>query len=427
MEIKTKVIPKDVFCTKVATTELFNSEPLAVACADIDGLMQKGDTCVLVTGEQGVGKSAMLDKLHPLLDQKLVTARASGGANNAAEFLSTILKSFGFQDFEGHTEEYRHILRAFIRHEATHSSKPVLIVDDADQIKPEVLFELCSLLGMQINGTKAVNLLLAGRPEVESALDCEELSLVWKSITVRSQFTGMGEMETADYVAHRLHTSGLHGDELFCDSVIPSIYRYTGGVPGLINRLCDSCLTALAKEEGDQVDEKVVKAAITELELTPRAVRSENERNKKVLADAAVGKDNAPRVVLSFEGRLLGVYTLDKERVTIGRHHFNEICIDSTAISRHHAQFLVNGKGVYLIDLNSTNGTFVNFKQVEQKLLRNSDIIAVGKHRLKFTEARNIRPADYSEQEQAKANAETMVLPVAGGSNQELPPIKRVK
>ena len=118
------------------TAELFNSEPLAVACADIDGLLQKGDTCVLVTGEAGVGKTSVLDKLHPLLDRQLVTARVSGSLPSAGEFLCAALKSFGFDAFDGHPEEYRHILRAFIRHEATHSIKPVLIVDDAqEQVK----------------------------------------------------------------------------------------------------------------------------------------------------------------------------------------------------------------------------------------------------------------------------------------------------
>ena len=426
MEIKTKVRPEvSVFERTVSAPDLFNSESLAVACADIDGLMQKGDACVLVSGEPGVGKSAMLDKLHPLLDQRLVTARASAAAANAGEFLGEILKSFGFQDFDGHTEEYRHILRAFIRHEATHSSKPVLIVDDAEQIKPEVLFELCSLLGMQINGARAVNLLLVGRPDVEQSLAIDELSLVWKSITVRTQFTGMGEMETAEYITHRMHLSG-RDTGAFSDTVVAPIYRYTGGVPGIINRLCETCLGQMKEAGAKQVDERIVKAAVNQLELTPRAVRSENERNKKLLADAAVGKDNAPRVVLSYEGRLLGVYTLDKERVSIGRHHFNEICIDSTAISRHHAQLLVNGKGVYLIDLNSTNGTFVNFKKVEQKLLKNSDIIAVGKHRLKFTEARNIRPSDNDDTIDELSTTDTMVLPGAEIQG-DIPPIKRVK
>lgn len=426
MEIKHKVRSEvGIFDKKVAAPDLFNSESLAVACADIDGLMQKGDACVLVCGEAGVGKSAMLDKLHPLLDQRLVTARASGAAANAAEFLGQILKSFGFQDFEGHAEEYRHILRAFIRHEATHSNKPVLIVDDAEQIKPEVLFELCSLLGMQINGARAVNLLLVGRPDAEQCLEVDELSLVWKSITVRSQFTGMGEVETADYITHRLHLSRQDTAD-FPEGVVAPIYRYTGGVPGLINRLCDTCLGYVKETGAKQVDEKIVKTAVSNLEFTPRAVRSENERNKKLLADAAVGKDNAPRVVLSYEGRLLGVYTLDKERVSIGRHHFNEICIDSTAISRHHAQLLVSGKGVYLIDLNSTNGTFVNFKQVEQKLLRNSDIIAVGKHRLKFTEARNIRPSEDDDTIDELSTTDTMVIPDAE-LKRDIPAIKRVK
>lgn len=411
------------FVGPVDVSDLFNSEPLAIACADIDGLLRQGDTCVLITGEQGVGKTAMLDKLYPILDRSLVTARVSAKNSNSASFLGSVLKSFGFDEFEGHTEEFRHILRAFIRHEATHSNKPVIMVDDAQDMQPDVLFELNSLVSMRINGVRAVNLLLIGQPNCEDALDIPELPEVWRSITVTSQFKGLCEVETAGYLSHRLQLAGMPDVALFPPEVIPSVFRYTGGIPSLINRLSSVCLQKLQECEASRVDTDMVKEAIAALSLTPRAVRSESERNKRLIADAAVGKDNAPRVVLSYEGRLLGVYTLDKERVSIGRHHFNEICIDSTAISRHHAQLLVNGKGVYLIDLNSTNGTFVNFKPVEQKLLRNSDIIAVGKHRLKFTEARNTRPVLETEPESAE---DTLLM--AGNSLEDThPPIKRVK
>lgn len=86
----------------------------------------------------------------------------------------------------------------------------------------------------------------------------------------------------------------------------------------------------------------------------------------------------------SLDGKLLGEFTLDKERITIGRRPTNDIHIDNLAVSGEHAMILTLGKDSFLEDLNSTNGTMVNQKLIKKHVLQHNDVIEFGKYQLKF-------------------------------------------
>jgi pSer/pThr/pTyr-binding forkhead associated (FHA) protein len=91
-----------------------------------------------------------------------------------------------------------------------------------------------------------------------------------------------------------------------------------------------------------------------------------------------------PKLVISLDGLMLKEVQLTKERTTIGRRPYNDIVIDNLAVSGEHAVANIVGMDVFVEDLNSTNGTYVNGKAVKKQLLANSDIVEIGKYKLKF-------------------------------------------
>jgi pSer/pThr/pTyr-binding forkhead associated (FHA) protein len=91
------------------------------------------------------------------------------------------------------------------------------------------------------------------------------------------------------------------------------------------------------------------------------------------------------KLVLSFQGVMIREYPLDRPILTIGRHEDNDIVIDHMGVSGRHARVAVDGQSVILTDLQSTNGTFLNGRRVEQGELRPNDWIAIGRHILTFT------------------------------------------
>jgi pSer/pThr/pTyr-binding forkhead associated (FHA) protein len=91
-----------------------------------------------------------------------------------------------------------------------------------------------------------------------------------------------------------------------------------------------------------------------------------------------------PKMIVSIDGVVIKEVQLTKDRTTLGRRPYNDIVIDNLAVSGEHAVLQMTGNEVYLEDLNSTNGTYVNGKAAKKQLLQNADVIEVGKYKIKF-------------------------------------------
>lgn len=91
-----------------------------------------------------------------------------------------------------------------------------------------------------------------------------------------------------------------------------------------------------------------------------------------------------PRMILSIDGVVVKEVQLTKDRTTLGRRPYNDVVIDNLAVSGEHAVVQITGNEVYLEDLNSTNGTYVNGKAIKRQLLQDSDMVEIGKYRIRF-------------------------------------------
>ncbi|WP_298930556.1 FHA domain-containing protein [uncultured Ramlibacter sp.] len=91
-----------------------------------------------------------------------------------------------------------------------------------------------------------------------------------------------------------------------------------------------------------------------------------------------------PKMIVSIDGVVIKEVQLSKDRTTLGRRPYNDIVIDNLAVSGEHAVLQMMGNEVYLEDLNSTNGTYVNGKAVKKQLLQNSDTVEIGKYKIKY-------------------------------------------
>jgi len=91
-----------------------------------------------------------------------------------------------------------------------------------------------------------------------------------------------------------------------------------------------------------------------------------------------------PKMIVSIDGVVIKEVQLTKDRTTLGRRPYNDVVIDNLAISGEHAVFQMAGSDVFIEDLNSTNGTYVNGKAVKKQQLNNGDTIEVGKYKIKF-------------------------------------------
>lgn len=116
-----------------------------------------------------------------------------------------------------------------------------------------------------------------------------------------------------------------------------------------------------------------------------------------------------PKMIVSIDGVVIKEVQLTKDRTSLGRRPYNDIVIDNLAVSGEHAVFQMSGNEVYLEDLNSTNGTYVNGKAVKKQLLQNTDTVEIGKYKIKYVN------------EAASARVEKAIL-IKAGSAGLIPP-----
>ena len=121
-----------------------------------------------------------------------------------------------------------------------------------------------------------------------------------------------------------------------------------------------------------------------------------------------------PKMIVSIDGVVIKEVQLTKDRTSLGRRPYNDIVIDNLAVSGEHAVLQMSGNEVYLEDLNSTNGTYVNGKAVKKQLLQNSDTVEIGKYKIKYVN--EATPAGFEKTMGIKAGSAGLVAPAAGAA-----------
>jgi general secretion pathway protein A len=209
----------------------------------------------------------------------------------------------------------------------------------------------------------------------------------------------LSEEETRAYVQHRLEVAGAGDRELFTADTFPEIFRYCGGVPRLINTLCDTAMMAAFTADRGVVTREDIASAVQELRWTEYAARAhqhviEEAPSRTVIAPALPQQETVPslgHILVATDGRTVQEIPLRLGRLIIGRTADNDVQIDSRFISRHHCLIITTANSCVVEDLNSTNGIYVKQNRVRRHYLNDGDVVLVGKHELMYVDERGPR------------------------------------
>lgn len=246
------------------------------------------------------------------------------------------------------------------------------------------------LSGVETTKDKVLRIILAGQPELNDKLNSQELIQLAQRIRLRFHLTPLSKADMQAYIQHRLEVAGSQSREIFDIDTFPLIFRFTGGVPRLINTLCDTAMLSAYGQDRDVVTVTDVESAIEELRWIEYAERS--VRLPALNMDAAAERRTVlGRVLLALGGKTLLERELKLGRFVIGRTEENDLPVDSKYISRHHAQIITTMNTCILEDLNSTNGIYVRSKRVRRRVLNDGDVIRIGEHEIMYMDERQTR------------------------------------
>jgi general secretion pathway protein A len=372
---------------------LYLSKQHARAKAYMESTIWFTDGFVVITGEIGAGKTTLIETFLRELQNDAVVAQINQTQLSPTAFLQTVLVQFGFTPFNMKKPEVLATLNEFLVDQHISGRKVLLIVDEAQNLSHRVLEEVRMLSGIETATEKALRIILVGQPELNEKLNSPELVQLAQRVRLRFHLTALSKTETAAYIEHRLEVAGSQGRRIFADETYATIYRYTGGVPRLINTLCDTCMMAAFGHDQDTVTVKDLEAAIKELQWVEFGSGTNRMRvpnleqtlppNFGTAAGQAVG-----RILLASEGRTVLERELKPGRLVIGRTADNDLQIDSKFISRHHCQIVTQADSCLIEDLNSTNGIYVQSKRVRRYNLNDGDVVQVGQHEIMYIDER---------------------------------------
>jgi type II secretory pathway predicted ATPase ExeA len=329
----------------------------------------------LLQGPRLSGKSTIIREFVESLDEDIAVAVVDGAGLKTSSLLNNILGQFGYDLQFNSDNELANMLRVFALQQTAAGRPPLLIVENTHAMNPSALRMLCELAEWRIRARSALRFVLASDRSIESIVKAPATASIGGRLTGSFFLGPMTADETREYLFAKLRAGGsARPESIIPEDVCSRLYQDSAGWPGVVDRLV---LLAIAKAESCPLSVQHIERPVLPLPLEAADIRSASTEGHASYA-------GPPRIVLTLNGKTLKEITMDGPRLMIGRSELNDLSVNSRYISRHHALLIRHGKATFLMDLNSTNGTYVNSRRVSNHVMKHDDIVSLGQHGLKF-------------------------------------------
>jgi general secretion pathway protein A len=220
----------------------------------------------VVTGEVGTGKTVLLRTLLDRMDGETRTAFLFNPKLNSNDFFRSICEDLELNITGGSKAEYLSHLQSYLLDSFAQKKKVVLIIDEAHTLGGELLEEVRLLTNLETPERKLLQVILLGQPELDEILEKPEFRPLKQRISVRYRLTPLSWDETKAYVKKRLKAAGARNLYLFTPKALKTIYRYSKGIPRLINVVCDNALLNGYASDKRVIGRSIVQEVIDDLE-----------------------------------------------------------------------------------------------------------------------------------------------------------------
>jgi len=228
--------------------------------------VNEGSGFVVLTGEVGTGKTTLCRCLMEQLPDTIDVALLLNPRLNSRELLATIFDELRVAYDTAYTlKDFIDILNTYLLTAHAVGRRTVLILDEAQSLSTEVLEEVRLLTNLETSRQKLLQIILVGQPELNTILKKQNLRQLSQRVTARYHLLPLSAKDTYAYINHRLAVSGASAP-LFQKAAMRKIYRYSGGVPRLINVICDRALLGGYVNNRNSIDTAIVRKAVLEVQ-----------------------------------------------------------------------------------------------------------------------------------------------------------------
>jgi len=309
---------------------------------------------VLLLGPAGSGKTTVVNEQLGWSRRDSSVALLDGVHLTPRQLTAGMLSQFDIQSTSQEEQQMLQLLSRYLTEQAKKGQAPILILDNAERATPSALRLLSWLAAIDVRGQYALRIILTGKNRLATLLKQSALrNLARRKPTVFS-LNPMTSLETTLYLRTRfIAAGGERSEKVFSIEACEQLRALSCGWPGALNSLAHETL---------------------------------ERRNDSRL------EGGIPRITVSLDGIDTAEYELSERLYVIGRTDLADIVIKDSYASKMHAMLQVYSNAVVLVDLNSTNGTTVNSVVVQKTILRDKDIISLGRYRIKIEGVPAISP-----------------------------------
>jgi len=246
---------------------LFMSEAHREALAHLLYGLAGGGGFVLLTGEIGAGKTTVCRAFLNRLDPDTKVAVITNTRLTERQLLQAICEEYGLW-IPGNVGKVTlfNELNTFLVDQYRQGANVVLIVDEAQNLGPEVLEEIRLISNLETERDKLIQIILMGQPELQQIVELPQLKQLKQRIVTRFHLHPLSEKEMQAYIFHRLKVAGADGSLKLSRSALTAVYAYSGGIPRVINIVCDNSLLLAFVQETKKITDEIVKEVIRDLE-----------------------------------------------------------------------------------------------------------------------------------------------------------------
>ena len=224
---------------------------------------------LVLSGEAGTGKTTLINALLDTLERaSVLSALIFNPLLSVSEFFEYLLTDFNIKADSRSKSQILIKLNSLLLERYRMGQVTVLIVDEAQNLSTDLLEEIRLLTNLETSTEKLLQILLVGQPELSLKLNSPELRQLKQRISLRCALEPLTLFETKEYINTRLEIAGLPGQQIFSDASIAEIFRCSGGIPRLVNTICDNAMLTAYACDSRAIGIDIIQEVADDLELS---------------------------------------------------------------------------------------------------------------------------------------------------------------
>lgn len=250
---------------------LFRTDSLLEVFANLQYGIENGKGIVVVTGEVGTGKTTILRSMLQSLDRSVLAAYIFNPILSTEDFFDLLAGEFRMRPQQSKASMLRLLGNVLVSRQAQ-GLRTVLVVDEAHLLPRHLLEEIRLLLNFETNREKLLQVILCGQPELHDLLSQPDLRQLKQRVSLKCSIKTLTPHETGEYIRWRLRIAGCANENLFEPDAVRLAHRFSGGIPRIINNICDNALLTGFSEGSTRITGEIVKDVVDVLDLASTEV-----------------------------------------------------------------------------------------------------------------------------------------------------------